>query len=1307
MPDRQLVYRIIIDTATAKREAGQIRSTFEKELRQISIGKLDTRQLQAGVQNARQLRAEMDQVANASRNAAEKISQIQVPTFGNAVGQLFDSFKLPPALLGGSLVAGGLAIGLAGPILEMAKLGTESIRTEKAFEILSGGANQAQKNLNAIQQASGNTVSSFQAMQIGNQALALGLASTAESFGRLTQAARAVAFVSPVINDIQSAISELGLAAANTSYRRLDQLGLSVGEVRAKMSELRRENETLSDSQAFLEAAVSTLLAKYGPILDSEEARATGLERIATAIADIKNAAAQEITVAINVVTNPAADLIEQYTNNDKLVQKFLSNEDQAYEFLATGIKDADDVQKSYLQSIQETIGLWESGGLKASDYRLRIDSLVEGLLNYQTAQKDVTDTARKAENDRLSSIFEQQLPINQALAARAQKAAPEIGIEQSIATYRQQKAQVEALLQELADSGISDTNEIAIRVAAIVESLTAPFDVLEERAKEAFSIDFSQLGASLTNLDASFVDFLPGIAEARNELANLSAEMMYSGSVTEEQAAQFAYLSSVAYTVADAGSQLNQIVGDLGTEFLESNAYAAELVNQMFLAEAAFHNGQISSGQYAGIMSILSGRLLTVAEAAGIATGAIYALNSAQSDMSNLPGFSAGQGTGGSIADRIQTQQAAAGREQNRREMERYNRDMARAGEQSAKRAGKALEDGAKKASQELKAALDKIPGLFSTTNVTQEDMDAAKGGFYQDKVDEKLRRLRDEVKNGVDWADVSIEDAKASIESIGVDAASTKEGILAQFEQLWNNQALWSNEENIAKWIDEGAVQAAQDLQKKSEEGRNNIYKHFGVIIEDATAAATGGGGGGASIAVKPPQLVDIDPLTEGLQTGLDEYVNASGEVIKEKIANAPSLFFDPANLFGAAKGKTGAMGPMPNPQITITADASAQALTPFLAASGQGTAATPMPMALTPTIDAVAMQTEIDKLTPSVAVQLALTIEEITLFRETVTTLVKPSITPHLSFGATEASEFTVYLQDTIPQPGIVPSLGVTVEEITLFKELVSTLVKPTVQVGLELETQAETDGQQKGAITPLITNLNTQIRGESDAIKREGATVAQIIMAGIIAHFQATNDAEGQQVTTIATNLLTNVTGQLQTMQGTFFATGMMPGQALLDGMASALKGSSGGAASGGEQAATPLADAVLTSLSSQFSAIQNMFYAVGFLPAGSVESGFKGYAYTGLATSFMEKLTTEIRTIGTDLQQRGGTMAGYVQSGFVTSFSSEAFKAQLMAIGELMYSYLEIGILAKVNGGALTNAIAEKVVADIATEIEQP
>jgi hypothetical protein len=83
-------------------------------------------------------------------------------------------------------------------------------------------------------------------------------------------------------------------------------------------------------------------------------------------------------------------------------------------------------------------------------------------------------------------------------------------------------------------------------------------------------------------------VDFLPGIASARDELAVLSEELAYTGSMSAEQAAQFEYLSSVAYAVADSGSQLNGVVNELGTQFSgDPMPTPAELVNQLFLAEA------------------------------------------------------------------------------------------------------------------------------------------------------------------------------------------------------------------------------------------------------------------------------------------------------------------------------------------------------------------------------------------------------------------------------------------------------------------------------------------------------------------------------------------------------------------------------------------------------------------------------------------------------------------------------------------------------------------------------------------------
>jgi hypothetical protein len=581
-------------------------------------------------------------------------------------------------------------------------------------------------------------------------------------------------------------------------------------------------------------------------------------------------------------------------------------------------------------------------------------------------------------------------------LASRAQKVStiPGVGIEQAIETYRQQREAARTAIDELVKTGVSNDGEIAIRVAAITQTLMEPFDALEARAAQGFTLDvsaFDSVGTALSNISAGFVDFLPGIESARTELINLSTELATTGTLSDEQAARLAYLSDVAYAVGDSSSQLGGVVNELGGAFLESNAYAGELVTQLYLAEAAYRNNQIGAGEYAGITTVLSGRLLTLAESAGIATGQLYALNQAQSDMSNLSGFGAGQQVGGSISQRIQTQQAASGREQNRREMERYNAAVARQQETSAKRAGKSLEDGAKKASDQLKNALDKVPGLFSTTSVTEQDMKDAEMGVYQEKADEYLRRLRDEVVNGKQWEDVSIEEARSGLERAGLEVGNTAEQTLALLEKAMNDSSLYSAAENIPIFINEEAVKYAQELQTKSEEGRKNIYAYFGVIVEDATSAATGGGGA-APAPVAPPKLVDIDPLTEGLQTGLDEYVNANGEVIKEQVAQAQALFFDPANLFGAGYapgGKNaGAMGPAQKPgSATVTADATLQALTPYITGQQQATVqvqatgaafgpqlqgATPTSGAvtLTPTIDTATLQGELDKLTLTIA-------------------------------------------------------------------------------------------------------------------------------------------------------------------------------------------------------------------------------------------------------------------------------------------------------------------------------------------------
>ena len=70
----------------------------------------------------------------------------------------------------------------------------------------------------------------------------------------------------------------------------------------------------------------------------------------------------------------------------------------------------------------------------------------------------------------------------------------------------------------------------------------------------------------------------------------------------------------------------------------------------------------------------------------------------------------------------------------------------------------GQYQEAAAKRMAAEFESSLRKIPGLFGTSGVTDDDMAMADAGVYQEKADEWLRQLSDEVINKVDRPGVDI---------------------------------------------------------------------------------------------------------------------------------------------------------------------------------------------------------------------------------------------------------------------------------------------------------------------------------------------------------------------------------------------------------------------------------------------------------------------------------------------------------------------------------------------------------------------
>jgi hypothetical protein len=451
MPSRELVYRISINTATAKREAGNIRAAFERELRQIKVGALDTSSLKTATEQARQLRQELENVKPPSVGSNSS-SGFLSKGIDDTVNQL------KGIALGYVGVQG--AIAAVNKAVDLAELDTQARRANKSFEILSKGADMAKVNIYAIQQVSNGAVSSLSAIAIGNQAAALGLAKTSQGFADLAKSAKLITMVSPVINDSAEALSQLALFSSNVaSYARADQLGLGASEVRDRIEELRKTYSDLDDSQLKLMASMQLLEQKFGGLLSTTEAQATGLEKLRTAYQElqvaiagagtagfVQNAAGDiasafnQLTVRIQGTDAPLAVLVENLRRaamEAKTIQdadpltNLLPNKIMGFELVsdpgnidkvrkaleeaAQGVQNSIPGAEDYLSKLtQIAVEVDNANGATSEQVKevQRLQAAYQSMLQYGTAaaqQQAATAQARATEESRQARIYDQQ----------------------------------------------------------------------------------------------------------------------------------------------------------------------------------------------------------------------------------------------------------------------------------------------------------------------------------------------------------------------------------------------------------------------------------------------------------------------------------------------------------------------------------------------------------------------------------------------------------------------------------------------------------------------------------------------------------------------------------------------------------------------------------------------------------------------------------------------------------------------------------------------------------------------------------
>lgn len=142
------------------------------------------------------------------------------------------------------------------------------------------------------------------------------------------------------------------------------------------------------------------------------------------------------------------------------------------------------------------------------------------------------------------------------------------------------------------------------------------------------------------------------------------------------------------------------------------------------------------------------------------------------------------------------------------------------------------------KASSSDFRSALQNVPGLLGTSSVTADQMKMAEMGVPQNFADDYLRRLSDEVINGVNWDNVDIKDAAAAA---GIDPNLPAQAILEMFRGAWQDSSLFANPENL-KFINQGAVQEAIAKQQASEAGQANLMALFGVGDEELVQQIAG---------------------------------------------------------------------------------------------------------------------------------------------------------------------------------------------------------------------------------------------------------------------------------------------------------------------------------------------------------------------------------------------------------------------------------------------------------------------------------
>lgn len=220
---------------------------------------------------------------------------------GGALESLFDVKDAIMASAAAGILFKGLEI--AG---ELNAQGAAANAAERTYNQLSGGVDQATRNLALMRAETMGTVTDTELQINANHLLMMNLATTGEEAAKLT--GMSVALGKAMGTDATTAAADFASMLANQSIPRLDTFGISSAAVRQEIARLTAAGMSMED--AFRSAVLSEGAKAMDRLGTSIVDSATATEKFNTNITNLKDNIGQGINVVVEFVAGEANTLL-------------------------------------------------------------------------------------------------------------------------------------------------------------------------------------------------------------------------------------------------------------------------------------------------------------------------------------------------------------------------------------------------------------------------------------------------------------------------------------------------------------------------------------------------------------------------------------------------------------------------------------------------------------------------------------------------------------------------------------------------------------------------------------------------------------------------------------------------------------------------------------------------------------------------------------------------------------------------------------------------------------------------------------